>query len=422
MKNRPHTFKKDFMLAVTVALLAVVLASAATIYGCYRMQKVILPDSNDVFLYAKTTLPDGTVTETSQAFTLDQPSQLFNLVSEDDQAPEIGKTEYTIERIESSFSTLTTNRKILYRTMSALMVILPLVYSVVGIGICAWWFYRKKIAPPISILNDATAHISKQNLDFEVVCQSQDELGQLCSAFEKMRQALYENNRQMWRMLEERRTLQASVAHDLRNPIMILSGTVEYMQENIPNGKLSGEKLQHTLSNLAITAKRMERYTDYIRDLHSIEETEVQYTEVHLPDFLKSAADTLRVLASSHDLNLECEYHVPDCSVKFDGELFYRILENLISNAVRYANDTIHLEFHLNGTILTSVVKDDGEGFSEQILKKKSGLFYSEDTTGKHMGLGLATSKVLCQKHGGSMELENVVPHGACIAASIKTK
>lgn len=45
--------------------------------------------------------------------------------------------------------------------------------------------------------------------------------------------------------------------------------------------------------------------------------------------------------------------------------------------------------------------------------------FRSEDTSGQHLGLGLAVSRVLCQKHGGTIELSNQPPHGACVKASI---
>ena len=81
----------------------------------------------------------------------------------------------------------------------------------------------------------------------------QDELGRLCAAFEKMRQTLYENNRQMWSMLEERRALQASVAHDLRNPIAIMTGYVEYLQDRpLPVGRMALASHQECTSFLLL--------------------------------------------------------------------------------------------------------------------------------------------------------------------------
>ena len=63
-----------------------------------------------------------------------------------------------------------------------------------------------------------------------------DGLGRLCIAFEEMRQALYDNNRQLWNMTRQLRILQASVAYDLRNPVAIVEGYVEYMQQCLADG------------------------------------------------------------------------------------------------------------------------------------------------------------------------------------------
>ena len=421
-KKKSHSLKRSFTLIVMTTIICVFLVSIITIYGCYRVQKYVLPDSNEVWLHTKMTMPDGTERETTQRFVLNQASKIGFLLEAGTATPTISDTEYTIEKIESSFAALSPKRKMVYRASQISMVALPLLYSIIGISLSGWWFYRKKIAPPVQVLAEATEHIRANNLDFEVPAVSQDELGLLCAAFEKMRQALYENNRQLWGMIEERRTLQASVAHDLRNPIAIIEGYVEYMQQNIPNGRLSGEKLEHTLSNLAITTKRLERYTDYIRDLHALEETEIKYADVIVPDYLKEMVDGFTIMAEQQDKRVECTFDMPTCSLAFDKEIATRIMENVFVNALRYAKEKIYLSFALHKNMFTINIMDDGQGFSEKMLRKKAALFYSEDTTGEHMGIGIATSRILCQKHGGSMELSNTDEHGACVKITITTK
>ena len=422
-KVKTFSLKRSFMVAVAITMLIVSLCSALAIYGCYRIQKYILPDSNEVWLTQRTTAPDGTVTEAKLRYIIDRPSPFTQLVANGQEQDEVqGEIEYIIERIESSYSMLSSRSKAAYRVSQILMVLLPLLFAVTGITLCAWWFYSKKLEPPITVLMDATAHIQGQDLNFQINFDRQDELGQLCTAFEKMRQTLYENNRQLWGMLEERRALQASVAHDLRNPLAIISGYVERLQESSRSGTLTDEKLEKALSNLRITTDRMGRYTDTMRDLGAIEETEVHHTEVDLPDFLQHMADSLSVLFQNAEISFSCDFHVPKCKLSFDGELLYRVLENLISNAIRFAEQQIELAFYLEHGTLSAVVTDDGPGFSDKLLRKKTALFYSEDSSGKHLGLGLAVSRVLCQKHGGTIELSNTQPHGACVRASIQIK
>ncbi len=297
-KVKRQSLKRSFMKTVAMTMLIVFLCSGLAIFGCYRFQKHILPDFNEVWLTQQTTTPDGTITEAKMRYVLDGPPEPFGQLVADDQehSGSQGQTSYMIERIESSYSMLSPKAGTAYRISQICMVLLPFLFAVIGITLCAWWFYHKVLEPPITVLMDATAHIGDRDLNFQIIFDGQDELGQLCTAFEKMRQTLYENNRQMWSMLEERRALQASVAHDLRNPIAIMTGYVEYLQENNQSGTLTEEKLEKALSNLGITAERMGRYTDTMRDLGAIEETEVHRREVELPDFLQHMADSLSIL------------------------------------------------------------------------------------------------------------------------------
>ena len=73
-------------------------------------------------------------------------------------------------------------------------------------------FYRRKLRDPLEIMAEGTRQIAARNLDFEIKYGCLDEMGDLCRSFENMRAALYENSKDMWNMLEERRLMQASVS------------------------------------------------------------------------------------------------------------------------------------------------------------------------------------------------------------------
>ena len=416
--KKPKSMKRAFIWAVAATMFVVFAASSLTIYGCFRIQKVILPDSKEVWLNTRTVTADGRTLEGGQRVILDEPAQVNMLVPAGADVT-LENMKFIIERIESSFSTLRPKQQLLYRVTGISMVVLPFVYSIAGIMLCAWWFYRRELSPPIQVLTDATKHIREQDLDFMVDYNRNDELGRLCMAFEEMRQTLYNNNCQLWNMIEQRRILQASVAHDLRNPIAIVEGYVEYMQQCLADGNLNNEELQYTLSNLAITAKRLEHYTDYIRDLNAIEETETKYSVVQLSDFLRRATESLLLLAEQHSLEIAYHSTISECQVKLDEQIFYRIVENIFSNAIRYAKSKVDLRYSFTDGMLMVSISDDGKGFSKAMLRKKNTLFYSEDETGEHMGLGLATSRVLSQKHGGSLELSNIAPNGACVTIQL---
>ena len=114
------------------------------------------------------------------------------------------------------------------RTVSVLLTVasilcFPICYGG-GAALCAALFYRRKLKGPIALLDMASRKIAEKDLDFAIHWDRRDEMGALCASFEEMRRALWENNRVMWRQMEERKRLNAAFAHDLRTPLTVLSG------------------------------------------------------------------------------------------------------------------------------------------------------------------------------------------------------
>ncbi len=430
-KVKTGSLKTEFSAAVTVTLLTVVLASAVTVWGCWAARRRILPEPDKVALIIERTSADGKEHQGSYVeLTLDGGAEPVVWMSNERKKPDmidepgllVGEADFSVESIEAGVSQLDPGERAAYTALGVLMGALPVAYAIVGVLLCALRFYRKKLAPAITVLDEATRHISGQDLDFSVECGLNNELGRLCTSFEEMRKALYDNNLKLWRGMEERRTMQASVAHDLRNPLAIMAGIVERLRESAASGTLTDGKLSESLANLASTVSRMENYTDYIRDLDAIEDTEMNVTEAELPDFLREAAGDMGVLAEARGLEMTASCGVPERKVGLDREIFYRVLENVFSNAVRYARSHIDLAFALRGGTLWARVSDDGPGFSTEILKRKQSLYYTEDPTGQHMGLGLATGRILCAKHGGALRLSNTPGGGASVEITFAVK
>lgn len=415
------SLKKTFSMTVAVTILIFLLLSAGTVYACYLGQQKILPDANQVWLNFTTTYPDGTQTSGKQMIELDQPTELYQIMLEGDSIPDgPGTTEYVIQNLESGFSLLSPRRQMIYRSLSIAMIVLPLLYGVVGIMLGTWWFYKKYLAVPLKLLADATEQIHKQNLDFSISYDRNDEFGQLCDSFEKMRQTLYNNNRQMWNMLEERRLLQASVAHDLRNPIAIIGGYIEYLQKNILQDRISQEKVLHTLDNMATASKRLEQYTNSIRDISSLENMEVHTVPCQIPELMENMADDFAVMVQQKDLCFQFEIDTPSRTIQLDPQILYRILENIVTNALRFAKSEVIMNvFFEDSEKLSISITDDGAGFSENILKARSPLIYTTDTSGEHLGMGLIISRILCQKLNGELELSNHSDGGASVKITL---
>lgn len=420
-KIERKSLKKTFSMTVAVTILLFLLLSAGTVYACYLGQQMILPDADQVWLNFTTTYPDGTQTSGKQMIELDQPTELYQIMLEGDSIPDgPGTTEYVIQKLESGFSLLSPRRQAIYRGLSIAMIVLPLLYGVVGITLGTWWFYKRYLAVPLKLLADATEQIHGQNLDFSISYGRNDEFGQLCDSFEKMRQALYNNNRQMWNMLEERRLLQASVAHDLRNPIAIIGGYIEYLQKNILKGRISREKVLHTLDNMATASKRLGQYTNSIRDISSLENMEVHPVPCQIPELMENMADDFAAMVQQKDLCFQFEIDTPNRTIQLDPQILYRILEKIVINALRFAQSKILMNVFFGSPEKLSIcIIDDGAGFPEDIRKARLPLIHTTDTSGKHLGMGLIISRILCQKLNGELELSNHEDGGACVKITL---
>ena len=414
IKNLP--LRKYLVFSVLITLAIIVLLSAATIFGCMTFRKYLLPESNNVFLTVDETYVDGTNVSYSMRVTVgEEGAELPVLMSEDGTAAASKQTKYTIQRIENSVDSLTPKRKLAYHFCGAAMIVFPFLYSMVGILLCGFHFYRKKLSVPLNLLSDATKQISNRDLDFHLQYENEDEMGRLCGSFEQMRQTLHENYREMWNLLEERRMLQALIAHDLRNPIAVIEGYTEYLQMNLAKGNLSHQRILKMAENLNLAARRLEHYTESVRTLNQMEDMEVNRQKVKASDFVSDMEDDLKIMAQKCKIRLTMDIVLENTEIWVDPSILYRVLENVFGNALRYAKERVRIEVSLENQLLSFMIIDDGNGFSEEVLTRQKKLLLAKPSEDGHLGMGLAISRILCKKHGGRLEIRNDAGHHAVV-------
>ena len=415
-----HSLKRTFIFAVAVTVFGILILSLLAIYGSYRLQKWIMPDSNEVWVAIEETLPDGRVTVSESLVEYGQKEKPSRLVMKGEENLH-GDISFTVNRRNERYTELTPKRKAAYRFLQVMMFFLPVFFSAAGVSLCGWWFYKKKMMVPLTVLSDATKHICQKDLDFSVDYRSEDELGKLCSSFEEMRKTLCENNRELWNMIENRKNLQISIAHDLRTPITIMKGYVEYLQKGIAGGNVSQEKEEHILQNLSFAAQRLERYTESVRDISQLEEMEIQREHCRISMLMKDLANDFTVLGQrmGKSFTLENELQGEETG-DLDKQCFCRVLENIVTNALRYAEGEVKMSAQRKGKQLWVCIEDDGPGFStEQLRDNGKTLFYS-GAGGEHFGMGLAVSRILCTKMGGGLRCRNREQGGAAVTAFIQ--
>lgn len=301
----------------------------------------------------------------------------------------------------------------------AAMVGLPVFYIAVGIGAAAAVYYRKKLREPITQLQNGVERIQEDNLDFHIEYDDDDELGRLCCSMEKMRGELRQKHKALWESLEQRKLLNASVSHDLRTPITVLKGYLDYLEKNIPQDKLTEDMLLDTVSSMQGAVNRLELYVKSVRDIEKIENIEIEKRSENVKLLLNELRSNVLRLAGNKEIIISNNITID--KIQIDKGVFFRILENLLQNALRYAEEQVSINLSHKKDFLILTVKDDGKGFSAADLEKATTVFYSNDKEKQHFGIGLSVCKILCEKHGGLLYVGNQKEKGACVTAKLKS-
>ena len=307
---------------------------------------------------------------------------------------------------------------VIYYGSYAAMVGLPVFYIAVGIGAAAAVYYRKKLREPITQLQNGVERIQEDNLDFHIEYDGDDELGRLCCSMEKMRRELRQKHKALWESLEQRKLLNASVSHDLRTPITVLKGYLDYLEKNIPQDKLTEDMLLDTVSSMQGAVNRLELYVESVRDIEKIENIEIEKRSENVKLLLNELRSNVQQLAGNKEIIISNDITVD--KIQIDKGVFFRILENLLQNALRYAEKQVSINLSHKKDFLILTVKDDGKGFSAADLEKATTVFYSNDKEKQHFGIGLSVCKILCEKHGGLLYVGNQKEKGACVTAKLK--
>ena len=307
-----------------------------------------------------------------------------------------------------------------YQIISCAQLVLIPLWILLVVMLTGILFYRRELEEPIKILLEASEKIAGSNLDFHIAYSKMNELGRLCQSFEKMRNSLYQNNQEMWRMLEERKKLNAAFSHDMRTPITVIKGYRDLLEKYIPGGEVSEEKSMQILKMMEGQIDRLENYTQKMSAVQKLEDIVPLSKEVNFQELLDKCAEIGKMLAK----DLQISYQTDSDTEKLwvDEELVLEVYENLVSNAARYAKDQLEINISIFDHVLAISVEDDGKGFTEEALQQAAKPFYRDKREEKnHFGLGLYICKMICEKCQGELVIENG-RSGGKVTASFKAE
>ena len=335
-------------------------------------------------------------------------SKLSDYISYEIHVKEDGNTQviYT-DRVGNPIQTYDRKHQNIYWIISNVQMVLVPIWVMICIVLTGAVFYNLELKKPIKLLTDASKKISENQLDFKVEYKKRNELGNLCSAFDEMRSALYKSNKEMWRSLEERKRLNSAFSHDLRTPLTVLKGYSDYLEKYIPEGKVSDEKILSVLSMMNGQISRLEHYTVKMNAVQKLEDIVPQTDEISAEKLFENLSETGKLLCGEKELS--SEFSSDSETIFTDSEIVMQVYENLVSNAVRYAESSVNVVCEVSEGKLKVSVLDDGKGFTDEALKNAVQPFFRDEKEPDkiHFGLGLYICKILCEKCGGGLTVSN---------------
>jgi two-component system, NtrC family, sensor kinase len=317
------------------------------------------------------------------------------------------------------------------------------------IGLFIWRFVER----PVRVLSAGTKRLGEGNLGYQIETESRDELGQLADSFNHMSLELRKANEEItsWAQSLERRVeektrelttahdqmihvekmtslgkMAAVVAHEINNP---LSGILTYsklLRRWLEKIEIGAERRKEMYDCLQLIESESKRCGDLVKNLLTFSRTAPLNIDWH---DVNTIADRCVKLVQHHldlgaiQLQLELDPQLP--AVQCDAAQIEQVILALTMNAIeampRGGNLWISTRGLPTSRQISVQIRDDGVGIPSESLNHLFEPFYTTKEGGKGVGLGLAISRNIVERHRGKIEVESQTGRGTTFYIFIPT-
>ncbi|GAA5520180.1 HAMP domain-containing histidine kinase [Aliifodinibius salicampi] len=208
-------------------------------------------------------------------------------------------------------------------------------------------------------------------------------------------------------------------AHDLRNPLSVIQNYADFLMEDIRKGSVGKEQYE-LAKEIKESSEYMVQIVEGMLDISAIESGSISLDreDVDLHRLIQRAVSLNRPSAEKKNIRLDISLCDESCDKLIDYHKFQQVLNNLISNAIKYseANTTTTVGIEKDEEEIIIYVADEGQGIPEEDRHKLFQPFAKIDveaTAGeKSTGLGLAITKKIVEAHGGTIDVKTKVGEG----------
>ncbi len=333
--------------------------------------------------------------------------------------------------------------RMLYYTAGALLIV----------AVLSWLFVWRVVGKPIQALEKGTEHLSQGELGYQIEVQSHDEVGDLAHSFNGMSLQLRAANEEIvtWAKTLEDRVEQktkelnrahdhvlhvekmasigkmaAVVAHEVNNPLSGILTYAKLLRKWVGSGQAEHEKREEAMQCLDMIAAESRRCGELVKNLLTLSRTapmNVQSTDLHtvIDRCLLLVRHQLEL--SGIELQLKLAEDLP--LVRCDPAQIEQVLLALIMNAIDAMprGGNLWLETRRrNQAEIEIQVRDDGAGIAPDVLPHIFEPFLTTKESGHGVGLGLAISRGIVERHNGRIEVQSELGRGTTFTVTLPSQ
>ncbi|MEK3985915.1 HAMP domain-containing sensor histidine kinase [Paenibacillus sp. FSL K6-3166] len=363
--------------------------------------EAILSDETGKVLSTSSNMSSITLDSTSQ-FVAGQTSDLQSIWNGTD-------TRYITEVKATPIGTLTllTPMSAVTTIEQALLKRLLIVFGAAGAFMFLFaLFITKKLIQPLMKLQQELKKVKERHFSEVKLIKAGGEIGAVAKS-------VYDMAGELNRFNHVQKQFFQNASHELKTPLMSISGYAE----GIKDGIFEGEGIDKGLDIIMSESSRLKKLVTEMTLLAKLDSEEdiFRSSEISLDDLVVETIERMNPLLIKKGLTLHVAYD--DCkplTIRADRDKLLQALLNVVSNATRYANKHIYIHAFIKEEQVQLSVSDDGPGISEDLLP----YLFHRFVKGKdgESGLGLAISRAIVERSGGLITAGNRRDGGAIIS------
>jgi len=263
-------------------------------------------------------------------------------------------------------------------------------------------YLDRSIFRPFRKLQSFARHVAGGHLDIPLPMDKSNVFGAFTESFDLMREELEKARENERKANRSKKELVASLSHDIKTPVASIKAVSEVMAIK---SKSEDDKRQ-----LAVIEAKADQINTLITNMFTATLEELQELKVE-PE--EQSSEILYEIMENADFNRRLTAaKIPQCIICVDPLRLTQVVDNIVSNAYKYAETKISIAADIKGQYLEIDFRDYGSGVKDEELPLLFSKFYrAENAQGINgAGLGLYISKYLMEKMSGDILCVNVNP------------